>query len=105
MKLDLRWKLNQINYFCSKKEKPWTSQKNASNAFDNFCLDLVFSKALKEQKAPEHFDIMPRSASIFWKNISNILYAFISTKNIQYKHTLDSTTEITKTHISIKQMT
>lgn len=43
---------------------PWTSQKNASDTFDNFCLDLVFSKFLKEQKAPEHFDITPRQASI-----------------------------------------
>lgn len=43
---------------------PWTSQKNAFDTFDNFCLDSVFSKFRKEQEGPQHFDIMPRQASI-----------------------------------------
>lgn len=68
MKLDLRGKLNQINHFYSKEEKPWTSQKNAPDIFDNFCLDLVFSKTPKNKKL-QNTSILCQDKKVYFERI------------------------------------
>lgn len=55
-------------------ERPCHDQKNASDTFDNFCLYLVLSECLKEQKAPKQTKTVPTQVNIHQKSLNSILY-------------------------------